>query len=74
MVEVDGKLYADALRFGIGGGNVYDLNTIVVDEIEGNEAEIKIDYYFDLEPEVIKTLEIEMVKENGRWVFDELIR
>ena len=74
MVEVDGKLYADARRFGIGGGNVYDVDSIRIDEIEGDEAEIKVDYYFDREPENIMTEEFELVKENGRWVFDDIVR
>ena len=74
MIEVDGRAYADVKRFGIGGGNVYDIDSIRIDEIEGDEAEIKVDYYFDREPENIMTEEFEMVKENGQWVFDDIVR
>ena len=73
-IEIDNQLYCDTTRYGgRGGKNVYDHSSLNIVKSCTDTATVTIDYYFIMEPDVIKTKTISLIKENNSWVFNDFI-
>lgn len=74
IIEVDNKLYCDTTRYGgRGGKNIYDYSSLNIVKSCADIATVTIDYYFIMEPDVVKTKTISLIKENNFWVFNDFI-
>ena len=71
LIEVDGTLYANSGALGGGGTALFDYDSIKIIKLEGNNAEIEINFYIN-DPNDIKTEKVLLVKESGNWVIDKL--
>ncbi len=71
MIETDNGLYVWPY-FDYGGVRAtYDVNSIEIIQSNGKSATFKISFYYD-DLSDIQDCEIRLVKENNKWVFDQL--
>ncbi len=70
LLEYDGKLYCN-LNYGLGGPMMYKTETVKIINRDENIAEFEIERYHPLDETSIKKVTVTLVKENGRWLYNQ---
>ncbi len=70
LLEYDDSLYCN-LNYGLGGSMMYKTETVKIINRDENTAEFEIERYHPLDETSVKKVTIALVKENGRWLYNQ---
>ena len=70
LVEVDGIIYTNC-NYGVGGSVVFMTETAQITDMDSNSATVEMQYYNTMDETAKETTTVNMVYENGKWVFNQ---
>lgn len=70
LVEVDGIIYTNC-NYGVGGSVVFMTETAQITYMDKSSATVEMQYYNTMDETAKETTTVNMVYENGKWVFNQ---